>query len=465
MKQTDKQTQNALLKRIGQSDILLLLGTLAVLCAIVSILTPSFLTQRNIMNTLRQVSLTAICGFGMTMVVLLGEIDLSVGSQQAVAGLTSVVVLNATGSIALAVLTALASGVIVGAINGLLVTKLKLNSLIATLGTMSIWRGACMVVTSAVSIQSEYPEFQNLGTGFMGPFPNAFVIAFLLYLIIYYLLNHTTFGRQIYAIGGQCRGVAPVRPACGARQADRLYYRGRLNHAVGVLLASRWPPPSLPPGDGFEMTVISSVVLGGISMDGGVGSIAGALIGMLILGVLQNGPDTAGRFLLLAANYPRPGHHPRGLPGLCPQKQQRQKAGQRTAAAIRRCSLLERTPIIEIRGVHKFFPGVHALKGVDLTLYPGEVHALVGENGAGKSTLSRSSPAYTITRRENTASTAGPPAIRTPADAINQGISVIYQELNLVPCLSISENVFFGRLPARQGVFSGSSSMKRPPNI
>ena len=114
------------------------------------------------MNTLRQVSLTAICGFGMTMVVLLGEIDLSVGSQQAVAGLTSVVVLNATGSIALAVLAALASGVIVGAINGLLVTKLKLNSLRATLGTMSIGRGACMVVTSAVSIQSESVSYTHL---------------------------------------------------------------------------------------------------------------------------------------------------------------------------------------------------------------------------------------------------------------------------------------------------------------
>lgn len=289
MKQTDKQTQNALLKRIGQSDILLLLGTLAVLCAIVSILTPSFLTQRNIMNTLRQVSLTAICGFGMTMVVLLGEIDLSVGSQQAVAGLTSVVVLNATGSIALAVLAALASGVIVGALNGLLVTKLKLNSLIATLGTMSIWRGACMVVTSAVSIQSEYPEFQNLGTGFMGPFPNAFVIAFLLYLIIYYLLNHTTFGRQIYAIGGNAEASRLSGLPVERVKLTVYIMEGVLTMLSGVLLASRMASAQPTAGDGFEMTVISSVVLGGISMDGGVGSIAGALIGMLILGVLQNG--------------------------------------------------------------------------------------------------------------------------------------------------------------------------------
>lgn len=112
---------------------------------------------------------------------------------------------------------------------------------------------------------------------------------------------------------------------------------------------------------------------------------------------------------------------------------------------------MERTPIIEIRGVHKFFPGVHALKGVDLTLYPGEVHALVGENGAGKSTLIKIiSGVYDYSKGEYRVN-GRPSAIRTPADAINQGISVIYQELNLVPCLSISENVFFGRLPARQG--------------
>lgn len=112
---------------------------------------------------------------------------------------------------------------------------------------------------------------------------------------------------------------------------------------------------------------------------------------------------------------------------------------------------MEQAPILDIRGMHKFFPGVHALKGVDLALYPGEVHALVGENGAGKSTLIKIiSGVYDYSQGEYYLN--GQPAqIKTPIDAISQGISVIYQELNLVPCLSISENVFFGRLPAKGG--------------
>jgi len=277
------------MERLKQSDILLLLGALILLCIIVYILTPVFLSYRNIMNTLRQVSLTAICGFGMTMVILIGEIDLSVGSQQAIAGISSIVVLNATGSTALAVLVALLCGVVVGGINGLLVTKLKLNSLIATLGTMAIWRGACMVVTGAVSIQSEVPAFQELGTGFLGPVPNAVVIALVLYLAVYYTLNHTTFGRQIYAIGGNAE--ASRLSGLPVERVKMIVYiiAGVLSMLSGVLLASRMASAQPTAGDGFEMIVIASVILGGISMDGGIGSIAGALIGMLILGVLQNG--------------------------------------------------------------------------------------------------------------------------------------------------------------------------------
>ena len=123
----------------------------------------------------------------------------------------------------------------------------------------------------------------------MGPFPNAFVIAFLLYLIIYYLLNHTTFGRQIYAIGGNAEASRLSGLPVERVKLTVYIMEGVLTMLSGVLLASRMASAQPTAGDGFEMTVISSVVLGGISMDGGVGSIAGALIGMLILGVLQNG--------------------------------------------------------------------------------------------------------------------------------------------------------------------------------
>ena len=281
--------KNNLLTRIKQSDLFVLVVALIVLCIVVTILTPVFFTERNIMNTLRQISLTAICGFGMAMIILVGEIDLSVGSQQAVAGISSIVVLNATGSIVIALAAGLACGLMVGAINGFLVTTCKINSLIATLGTQAIWRGVCMVITGAVSIQSEVPAFQELATGFVGPLPNAFIIALILFGVTYYTLNHTTFGRQVYAIGGN-----PNAARLSGLPVDKIkmivFIIGSVATMLsGVLLASRMASAQPTAGTGFEMTVISAVILGGISLSGGIGTIGGAVIGMLILGVLQNG--------------------------------------------------------------------------------------------------------------------------------------------------------------------------------
>ena len=278
-----------ILDRIRQSDILVLLLVLIILCIIVSFLSPVFLTRRNIMNTLRQVSLTAICGFGLAMVILVGEIDLSIGSQQAIAGISSVYVLNSTGSIFLAIVAALACGVLVGTINGLLVTKAKINSLIATLGTMAIWRGAAMVITGAVSIQSAVDGFREIATGFIGFIPNAVVLATILFIVIYYVLNHTTFGRKIYAIGGNKEASR-----LSGLPVDRIKLTVYIISSVlamlsGVLLASRMASAQPTAGTGFEMIVIASVILGGVSLAGGTGTIAGALIGMMILGVLQNG--------------------------------------------------------------------------------------------------------------------------------------------------------------------------------
>ena len=283
------RSMQKILDRIRQSDILVLLIVLVILCIIVSFLSPVFLTRRNIMNTLRQVSLTAICGFGLAMIILVGEIDLSVGSQQAIAGISSVYILNLTGSIPLAIGAALLCGVIVGGINGLLVTKAKINSLIATLGTMAIWRGVAMVITGAVSFQSRVDEFREIATGFVGFIPNAVILATILFIIIYYILNYTTFGRKIYAIGGN-REASRLSGLPVNRIKLLVYIIGSvLTMLAGVLLASRMASAQPTAGTGFEMTVIASVILGGISLAGGTGTIAGALIGMMILGVLQNG--------------------------------------------------------------------------------------------------------------------------------------------------------------------------------
>ena len=284
MKESENR-KNSIWTRVKQSDILVLVIALIILCAIAYAIKPVFLSQRNIMNTLRQVSLTAICGFGVTMIILLGEIDLSVGSQQAVAGILSVVVLNATGSIILAILAALLGGVVIGFINGILVTKMKIASMIVT---MAIWRGFSMVVTGAVSIQSAVPEFSNLATGYVGPIPNAVIIAFVLLIACYYVLNHTSFGRMIYAIGGNKEAARYAGLPVDRIKLIVYIISSMMTMFAGVLLASRMASAQPTAGTGLEMIVIASIILGGVSLDGGIGSIIGAVIGMLILGVLQN---------------------------------------------------------------------------------------------------------------------------------------------------------------------------------
>ena len=286
---SQKTTAKSVFSKIKDSDILFLVIALIVLCVIMSLTSQVFLSERNIMNMLRQVSLTAVCGFGLTMVILLGEIDLSVGSQQAIAGLCSVVTLNATGSIALAVLAALAAGAGVGALNGFLVAKGKMNSLIVTLGTMTIWRGVAMVTTDAVSIQVAYPDFQVLGTGYVGPIPNGVIIMAVLFVAIWYILRHTTFGRYIYAIGGNQEASKLAGLPVDRMRITVYIISGVLTMLAGVLLASRMSSAQPSAGDGFEMTVIAAIILGGVSLNGGIGGIGGAFIGMLILGVLENG--------------------------------------------------------------------------------------------------------------------------------------------------------------------------------
>ncbi len=277
-------TINTILSGEQASLVIALMG----LCIITAILTPVFLSATNLMNVLRQTSLTAITGIGMVMIILMGEIDLSVGSTQAVVGIITVWALNATGSVACAILSGLGTGAFLGLINGFLVTKAKINSLIATLGTLAIYRGVAYVSTNAVSVQAKVDAFETIGTGFIGPLPIPVVIMIFLFAVFYYVLNHTAFGRYLYAIGGNVNASR-----LSGLPVDRMklwvYVMGSMFAALSaIILASRMFSGQPNAGSGFELQVVSAVILGGISLTGGVGTLTGAFIGILILGVLSN---------------------------------------------------------------------------------------------------------------------------------------------------------------------------------
>ena len=275
--------------RIFHSEQAGLLLALLVLCLIISMLSPVFFTAINIKNVLRDASLIAIAGIGMVMIILLGEIDLSVGSTQAVAGVIAVAVLNQMDSVWLALLAALLAGALVGLCNGLLVTKAGINSLIATLGTMAILRGGAMVSTQAVSIQGKVEGFVEVGTGYLGPVPIPVLLAFLLFGLFYYVLHHTILGRYIYAIGGNIQ-AARLSGLAVDRTRVLVYVIGGVLAALSAfILASRLNSGQPNAGLGFELQVIAAVILGGISLTGGIGTLGGAFIGILILTVLSNG--------------------------------------------------------------------------------------------------------------------------------------------------------------------------------
>lgn len=274
---------------ISRYEQIPLLMALFFICIFLATQSDVFLTSGNIMNILRQSSVQLIAALGMTVALLAGQVDLSIGSLVAVVGITSVTAYNSTGSVMLSILTGVIVGITVGLINGLLVTKTRINALIATLGMMSVLRGISYLSTNARAVQTEGDSLKLIGTGYVGPIPIPVLIAFIVLVIFFYLLNHTTFGRYVYAVGGnekaaQSSGLPVVKIQilvfiiCALTAAiSGLITTGRLNSFQPTI------------GAGFELDVIAAVILGGTRLTGGEGTLSGTVLGVLILGVLSNG--------------------------------------------------------------------------------------------------------------------------------------------------------------------------------
>jgi len=271
------------------------LGLLAVLVVLFLVFTFSsqyFFTPKNLSNVLGQISITMIAAVGLSLVLICGEVDISIGSLQAVAALPLVLVMNATGSFWLGVLPALAVGGMIGVINGLLVTRLKINSLIVTLGMYYLLRGFVYFATGKVPISDKSGKdfFFMVGNGKLFRFlPYTAILMIVIVAVFLYVLRHTTYGRRLYAVGGspevaRAVGINPERLKLSAFILCSL-----LSSVSAILLASRLSSANHMAGQGFEFQVVAAIVLGGVSLAGGVGNLLGALIGVLIFGLIQNG--------------------------------------------------------------------------------------------------------------------------------------------------------------------------------
>lgn len=277
------------IKRFFEIDELMLIIALVVIIIVMSVMSEYFFTGKNLMNVLRQSSTTLIAAIGMTVLMLVGEVDLSIGSLMAFSSVIMVDVMNATQSIFPAVVVALAIGAGVGLFNAFIVTKFNIVSLIVTLGVMTSLRGFAYIYTNAIAVQNTVPAFTTIGTGYIGPIPIPVVIAALVFAGCFFLLKYTTFGRYIYA-GGDNKNAALASGINVSRiKMITFVMCSMLAVLSGIILTARVNSGQPNLATGFEFTVIAAVILGGTSLNGGQGTLIGTLVGVLILGVLDNG--------------------------------------------------------------------------------------------------------------------------------------------------------------------------------
>lgn len=265
---------------------------LVVIIAFFSVSSEYFLSPINITNVLGQASLAMIAGVGVAMVFISGEVDISIGSILAAAAIPMIEIMNLTGSMELGILAALALGLAIGAVNGFLSAYAGINSLIVTLGTLFVLRGAVYLYTGKTAIPDRVylDSFFEIGNGrIFGLVPYPAIIALVILVAFIYVLTRRRFGRKVYAVGGNAEvarlagfDVKRVKFTC-------FVISGVLASVAGILLASRVGSAQYVAGVGFEFQVVAAVVLGGVSLAGGIGSLVGMALGVLVLAFVANG--------------------------------------------------------------------------------------------------------------------------------------------------------------------------------
>ncbi len=268
---------------------------LALICIVITVNSPQFLTQNNIMNVLRQISSNMFLASSMTMVLIAGGIDLSVGSGIAMIGVMAGTFLNMNIPIPVVIIICLIAGALIGSVNGTIISRTTLPPFIVTYSIQSILKGGTYVFTGGTTVRIDNRVWTNLGTGYaFGVIPYPVIYLSVVFVIVWLVLNKTKLGRHIYAVGGNEKaarfsGINVIR--------TRMFvyiFSGVMAALAGMVLCARQYSGNPLAGDGAEMDAIAACVLGGTSMAGGYGFIGGTLIGALIIGLLNNGLNLMG---------------------------------------------------------------------------------------------------------------------------------------------------------------------------
>lgn len=273
-------------------------GTLMILVIIVilaALFVPNFVKPRNISNILLQNGVVAMLAFGATFIIILGHTNIGYGSELAFIGCISCLLMNKlqdSMSPALAafisVLAAMATGLVIGAISGLVITKFNIPAFIMTLAVMTMARGGALLITNGTPVSGMDEAFSWLGQGYIGPIPTSVMIMIILFVLAWVLLNKTAFGRHIYAVGGnESAAIASgIKSKMVIKKAFLL--DGVITGIAAVVFMARQASGTPAGGLAYEFDAITAVIVGGTSISGGSGNVVGTIIGAIIVGIINN---------------------------------------------------------------------------------------------------------------------------------------------------------------------------------
>ena len=262
---------------------------LALLVVFLSVTTSNFLTGSNILTVLRQVCQNALITFGMTCVLIVGGIDLTVGSVFGVSGVAIVMMLNAGWPLIPSFLISLAIGTCIGTVNGSIIAFTGMPPFIVTLSMQQVIRGFAYIITNGRAVGSKHALFNSIGNAYYFGIPSPIYFLVVVMILLSIILYRTKLGRRMYAVGGNINaarfsGIRIPRVTISAYMIS-----ATLSALAGIILASRMYSGQPTAGEGYESDAIAASVLGGVSFSGGVGTLGGAIVGALVIGVLNNG--------------------------------------------------------------------------------------------------------------------------------------------------------------------------------
>jgi ribose/xylose/arabinose/galactoside ABC-type transport system permease subunit len=280
-----------LLKRLFRARETGIALVVIVMITFLSLSTSTFMTPGNLAIVARQIALSAIIAMGMTLVILMGGIDLSVGSVVSITSvMVGLVMVRMSMPIWVAILAGILVGAVVGMINGTLIVKTRVPPFIITLGMMGLARGAALVITKGSSISGFPEQYLPIGQGFVfNLIPIPVVIAVVLAVIVHIILSRTTFGRRIYLLGSNEEAALLSGINVNRMKVAIFTICSALAAVEAVIETSRMSTGQPASGAGYELTAIGSVIIGGASMAGGEGTVLGTMLGAILLGLITNG--------------------------------------------------------------------------------------------------------------------------------------------------------------------------------